>query len=240
MNRILMDGLLATGLAFWLVASCARKPDAEEATPKQHATAPTERGPRGESLVHLDRAAQERLGLAVADLAPRSVRPQVEASGAVISDPGQVFELRAPVAGIVRPAKDWLGLGTTVVAPLILGWIEPRLTPVERGDLGTRGAQAQRDTLAARASLTAAQAELERVKRLNADGKNASDRAVEEAEARARVAEANLQGAKLEGSAIEAARGAGESTQAYPLFFQQGGEVVEISAHPGESLYSSQ
>ena len=216
-------------LLFSLAPGCRREPEAPAAEHKEAAHG---------SGVHLDKAAQERLGVVVGQLPARPMRPRVEAAGRVVSDPSRVFDLRAPVAGTVRAAKEWLQLGQSIEAPLVVGWIEPRFTPAEHGDLGSRRAQASRDLAAARASSAAANAELERLRKLNEEGKNVSDRAVEEAEARARIEDANRNGAMETLTWIDAGLQPSKALESYPLFFPptSGGEVVELAGRANESV----
>jgi hypothetical protein len=224
-------------LALWaaaLLAACAREDAKTEANPEKVSA---EHGPRGEALVHIPRAAQERLGIAVAALAPRSLRPQVLAYGRVVADPSQMFELHAPIAGTIRSAADWPAVGSTVQDGARIGSIEPRLSAVERADLSARLAAAKGDEATARAALDVSKAALERAKTLNADGKNVSDRALEEAQGRVQEETARLTAATDSRRGLEATLDpATFATAAIPLAFPHGGEVLEIGARPGESV----
>jgi len=76
---------------------------------------------------------------------------------------------------------------------------------------------------------------------LNADNKNVSDRAVQEAEATLRAEEARLAAARRNVAQLEAASSNQASgTSPISLEVARGGEVVEILARPNESIESGQ
>ena len=214
-----------------VLAGCSREAASEPAPEK----GPPKQGAGGETAVHLDRAAQEKLGIAVAELAPRSLRPQVQAFGRVVADPSQVYELRAPVAGTVRAAGTWPAIGAAVPDGAQLGSIEPRLTASERADLGARLATAKGDEATASAALDVAKSALERAKTLNADQKNVSDRALEEARGRVQEESARLAAASEARRGFEATLDPKTfASGALPLVLERGGEVLDLGARPGE------
>jgi hypothetical protein len=222
----------------WLVllaaipfAGCSHEAKSDAPAPEKKATT------HEESAVHLDAAAQERLGVAVAELAPRSLRPQVQAYGRVVADPAQAFELRAPIAGTVKVGGEWPAIGATLPDGASIGSIEPRLSAIERADLGARLAAAKGEEATATAALDVAKSELERAKTLNADGKNVSDRVLEEAQGRVKVETARLSAATESRRDIEAALDPKVfAAGAIPLVLARGGEVLEVLARPGESV----
>jgi len=119
----------------------------------------------------------------------------------------------------------------------VAGLLEPRLAPAERIALSERLAAARAETAAAQASLTAARAAHERARTLNADDKNVSDRALQEAEVRFKGEEARV------AAAVETARLLGAALRqpaTTPLTLARGGEVVEVLAQPGEAVESGQ
>ncbi len=217
----------ASFVALLLLAGCAR-----ESEPAQARTEKT--APRAAEGVHLDAAAQERLGVEVAELAPRATKPLVRAYGRVVADPSRAFELRAPIAGVVHAEGEWPAMGARREAS-DLGWVEPRLSPVERTDLAAREAQARQGLAEADADLAIARKELERVRALNAQDKSVSDRAVEEADARAKSDEAKKTAAQRELDVVQAAL-AGSSSTAYRLRLPAASEVTEVLARPGEQV----
>jgi hypothetical protein len=237
MNRALAAALLACGLSIALASGCTRKTASEEPLAKTPPEAKPVRGPRGEPIVHIDRAAQERMGLQVADLAPLSLRPELRAYGRVVSDPSQTWELRAPVAGTVRASGTWPGIGDTLADGATLGSLEPRLSAVERADLAARLAAAKGEQASASAAIDVAQTALERARTLNADGKNVSDRALQEAEGRVKEESARLAASSESRRVLEAALDPKTfSTGALPLVLERGGEVVDLRARPGEAV----
>jgi RND family efflux transporter MFP subunit len=115
-----------------------------------------------------------------------------------------------------------------------LGTVEPQIAPTDRASLTDRLATAEADEESARANIASATAELNRVRRLNADDKNASDRAVEDAQNRVAAEQAHLKGATSSIAAIQAALSG--SSAAFPMNVAKGGVVTELTAHPGETV----
>lgn len=196
----------------------------------------------GNVVVTLDRDTQARIGLKTEVVGSETIYPEIAAYGRLQEDPGASFVVRAPVAGMLRniDSRDWPHLGESLAEGKPFGIVEPRLVPFERVDLGSRVTNAMADAEASQASLDASRAAYERIKALNARDKNMSDRAVREAEARVKADEARLNAARkivaqLEAAARAQAGGAGP----VPLL-ARAGEVVEIFAHPNESVESGQ
>lgn len=192
----------------------------------------------GEPVVTLDDDVQERMGVKVEAVAAATARPQVVAYGALEEDTAGSFVLRAPLAGTIR-ASVWPEVGEQVKDAASVGQIEPRLAPADRVNLNDRLASAQADVAAGRASLEAAQAALARAKTLNADDKNISDRALQEAAARVATEQARMNGAEQSVRLLTAALGSNREA-AVPLEMTRGGSVVEVLAHPGEAVEAGQ
>src|SRR5213594_490202 len=135
--------------------------------------------------VTIDHDTQLRMGLETAALVSETVNPEVTAYGRLQEDPGASFVVRAPITGIIRAAasRGWPSLGESLSAGTSIGVVEPRLAPIERVDFVTRLSDARGDVEAAEARVSAVRATFERMQKLNADNKNVSDRAVQEAEA---------------------------------------------------------
>jgi RND family efflux transporter MFP subunit len=195
----------------------------------------------GEPVVTIDDDVQERMGVEAEPVAPMTRRQQVVAYGALEEDTAGSFVLRAPLAGTIvgTAGERWPGTGENVADGARIGRVEPRLAPVDRVSLGDRLASAQADVEASRASLTAAQSALARSRALNADDKNISDRAVQEAEARVAAEQAKLNGAQQSARLLAAALASSRDASA-PLELTRGGVVAEVLAHPGESVESGQ
>ncbi len=194
----------------------------------------------GEPVVTLDDDVQERMDIKTAALAAMTRRRQVTAYGTLEEDGTGSFILRAPLTGTIQgTAKAWPVQGETIADGTAIGQIEPRLAATDRVNLDDRLASAQADVEASQASMTAAQAALTRMRTLNADDKNVSDRAVQDAEARVASEQAKLNGAQRSVRLLTGALTSSRSASA-PLELARGGMVVEVLAHPGESVESGQ
>ena len=213
--------------------------DAKSDEPIKNATRVTQAG--GETVVRFDRETQQRLGIQMMTLAAVTRRREVSAYGRLEEDPSRSFVLRAPVAGTLQgtPTGTWPNVGQALADRAVVGSIDPRLLPTDRITLSDRLAAARADAEAGRASLATAQAALVRARTLNADDKNVSDRAVQEAEARVATEQARFTAATQTATLIEASLKSTHDAAA-PLELPRGGQVVEVLAHPGESVESGQ
>lgn len=197
----------------------------------------------GGIILTLDPETQTRIGLKAETLNATTVQPEIVAYGRLQEDPSQSFTMRSPAAGILRQAdsRDWPALGEILADGAQIGVLEPRLTPFERVDASTRLSLAQADVQSIEADLAAAHAALDRARTLNAENKNLSDRALQEAEARVTSQEAKraaaLENARLLQASLTASPGASSSL---PLSVSRGGEVVEILTKPNEVVESGQ
>jgi biotin carboxyl carrier protein len=239
-SRVLALAILSTALA---LAAC--KPSTEpgdresQLTPASKNTAP-ERGPHGEVIVHLPKEAQEKMGLALATPVPHAMVSELVAYGRATPDPSAAFVVRAPIAGALiadAKANAWPKIGDELASGAVLGVIKPRLTAVERADVATRLAAARGDLAASRAALKAEKAALERMRALNAENKNVSDRALEEADARVNTEEARAAAASASIETLQALLEPGaESAASIAITLGKAGSVVEVLAHPGEAV----
>jgi hypothetical protein len=195
----------------------------------------------GDPVVTLDDDVQERMGVKAQAVVSMTRRPQIVAYGALEEDTAGSFVLRAPLSGTVQGVngKPWPTVGDNLADGTSLGRVEPRLAPTDRVNLNDRLAMAQADVDAARPTLVAAQAALVRARTLNADDKNVSDRAVEEAETRVATEQAKVNGAQQSVRLLTAALASSRDT-AVPLELTRGGGVIEVLAHPGEAVESGQ
>lgn len=202
----------------------------------------TSRDANGNVIVTLDRETQERIGLKIEPAAAEMVYPEIAAYGRLQEDPGASFVVRAPAAGVLRQtdSRAWPALGEVLTENARFGRVEPRLAPFEHVDLETRITNATADVEASHAALDAAKLAYDRAKGLNAENKIVSDRVVEEAEAVVKGDEAKLAAARKNVAQLEAAAKA-QAGGAGPIELSgRAGEVVEILAHPGESVESGQ
>ena len=213
--------------------------EAQSDEPIKNATRVTQSG--GETVVKFDRETQQRMGIQSQPAAGVVKRREVAAYGRLEEDPARSFVLRAPVAGTVRGTADrnWPDIGQALPDGSVVGAIEPRLLPSDRITLQDRLATARADVESSRAALATAQAAQQRAHRLNADNKNVSDRVVQEADARVAAEQAHLSSAAQSARLIESSL-ASMQDAASPLELARGGEVIEVLAHPGESVESGQ
>lgn len=233
--------VLAAGLLLWSYRvhhADQTSEDSADAAIKSPAKVANE---GGEPVVTLDDDVQERMGIRADALVPMTRRQQVVAYGVLEADPDGAFELRAPLAGTIQGAagQAWPNVGDKVADAARVGQVEPRLGPLDRVDLNGRVVSAQADIEASRASLAAAQAALTRIRTLNADDKNVSDRAVQEAEARVAEEQAKMTGEQQSVKLLTAALSSNRDG-AVGLDVTRGGTVTEVLAHPGESVEAGQ
>jgi len=232
----------AAGLLLWSFLAHRAELAAEAQSDKPIGSAPrVTRGAGGETVVTFDRETQERAGIHAEPLMALTKPMQAVAYGRLEEDPARSFVLRAPVAGAVREARDrpWPEVGQTVADRSIAGSIEPRLAPTDRITLSDRLSAAKGEFGSGRAALGAAQAALDRARMLNADDKNVSDRAVEEAAARVAAEQARVTAAQESVKLIESSL-ASTAGASIPLEIERGGQVVEVLVHPGESVEAGQ
>lgn len=190
----------------------------------------------GEVAVKLAVERQKELDMSVAELEATEYKPETVAIGRLEVDPASTFLLRAPLPGVIRttPGSAWAGLGETVTDGAVLGWIEPKLSPLEQVDLASRHAAAKSDLAQAEADLAAAKASFESKRALNTDNKIVTDRAMEEARAKVAGEQARFVAATETVHLIEAAQGAHGATRDNELRVETGGEIVELYAQAGE------
>ncbi len=209
--------------------------ESERKKPKDPAV--VTRTPEGDPLIRMGQAAQSLIGIELASVTPSSFQPQLIAYGHLEEDPSRSFIVRAPVAGTMQiPAGGtWPSVGQTLAPGQEVGLIAPRIAPAERIALTTQltGAQSEGDSAAA--AVEAAVAAFERARILNADGKNVSDRVLEEARARLGAERARLDSARTTVRNLEnSLRTSGPA--ASRLTAETGGTVMEMMARPGESV----
>jgi multidrug efflux pump subunit AcrA (membrane-fusion protein) len=237
----ILSGAVVASLLIWsfLAHRAELAGEADSDQPIGSAASVT-RGPSGETVVRFPPEMQKRVDIQTGVLAAVTRNRQATAYGHLEEDPARSFILRAPVAGTVRPgARPWPELGQVLPDRSSVGAIEPRLAPSDRITLADRATSAKADLASGKATLSAATAALERARTLNADNKNVSDRAVQEAEARAAAEQARVTAAAQSLELIQSALASMSSASA-PLELERGGQVVEVLVHPGESVEAGQ
>lgn len=197
----------------------------------------------GSILVKFDKATQDRAGLRVQALPGKQVALEFVALGRLAEDPAESFDVRAPLAGTLQTAEGaaaWTAIGTRIEPGAALARLLPRLGAVEQVDLRSRLATATAEVQAARAALDSAKISLTRLRALNAQEQNVSDRAVQEADAAVKADEARLAGAQATVDLLEQATKGQLGTGAIPITVLAGGTVVDVTARIGEAVESGQ
>lgn len=248
MNRTLKTVLGATGvvvaagLLIWSFLANRSELAAEAQSEQPIASASrTSQSANGEVVIKFAANMQQRLDIRSDALARISRPPETVAYGHLEEDPSRSFVVRAPVSGNAREAAGhaWPEVGQTIADRTVVGAIEPRLAPADRITLSDRLSAAQADVESGHAALGAAQAALNRARTLNADDKNVSDKAVQEAGARVAAEQARLAAANRSVELIQSSLSS-MSGSAIPLEADRGGQVVEVLVHPGESIEAGQ
>lgn len=199
---------------------------------------PISHAPNGDPVLHIDAGTQARMGLRTQALLPQRWKPELTAYGRLEEDPSRSFTLRAPISGILHhaPGRDWPEVGEHLADGAVIGTIEPRFTPAERIGLGSQLATARSEQEASKASVQAAQAAYERARTLNADNKNVSDQALQDALAHLEGEQARLRAANQTVQQIQEALKSADPAGGRQLRVERGGDVVELVAQPGESI----
>jgi hypothetical protein len=218
-----------------LLTGCRKKPGMDDMR-AQAKPSPAVSQPNAGQLepgVTLKKEAQARAGFTVEPLAPQIVEPQ-----RLEEDPSASFVVRAPVAGTLHatPDRAWPMLGQSLPPGLVLGQLEPRLLPTDRLNFTTQLATARADLNSSLASVAAAQSAYNRSKALNADNKNVSDKAVQEAEARLATEQAKQRAARANVNSLEVSLQPGGTIGDRPMVAERGGEVVDVLIQPGEAV----
>ncbi|HEY8749993.1 MAG TPA: HlyD family efflux transporter periplasmic adaptor subunit [Tepidisphaeraceae bacterium] len=190
----------------------------------------------------------EHTGIKSESLEGATFTPEIKLYGVLQEDPESSFTLRAPAAGtlVASPEKPWPALGQTIAGKTTIGQIQQRLAPADQIALAaqqltlqTQLATAQADASSANITLAAATTSYERLKALNAQEKNVSDRVVEEALTKVKTEQAHVEAANRTVELVKAAIASPQmKAGALPLEVERAGEVVEVLARPGESLES--
>ena len=185
---------------------------------------------------------QARLGMTFADVHESTQQPEVRALGVVEDNPASSFTVRSPAAGFLRAtATGFPALGDQIADHAAVAAIQPRLTPLEQFALAGQVVDARSSVAEVESELAAAQSSFESKRTLNAAGKMVSDRQYEEAEARLKSVSARLAGARMKLELLLRQQSAVErGLDPLPITADQGGQIVDILAGPGEAVESGQ
>lgn len=229
---IVTAGILLGGLA---LSIRGRQSQADE---QQERTEARER--QKTEGVKLDSETQERIGLQVRPLQSMAIRPEVTVYGTLEADPSEEFILRAPFTGTLTSDGKWPAVGARVDQGTDVGSVQPLFAPIDRIALNERLASARAELEAAKASVASVSKEVNRLRQLNSQNQNASDKAVQEAEAQLSSEQAKLSSDQASVELITATLEARSSAGADVLQVRKGGQVTEVSAQPGESVEAGQ
>jgi len=226
------------GNLLWTIL--ALRPAGEQAERKPEESNRLTRDEAGNPVLQIDVETQTRSALQVEALKKAELPDEIVAYGRFVEDPSGTFALRSPAAGILQAPADrpWPKIGDLVADGAAVALLSPRLTPLERVDLQSKLAAAKADAASAAAAFEAAKAGFERLKSLNAENKTASDRSLQEAEARMKSEAARRQASTETVAVIEASLEARSGP--LPLRVDRGGTVVELPAQPGEGIDAGQ
>jgi multidrug efflux pump subunit AcrA (membrane-fusion protein) len=221
-----------------LFTGCQSKPDNQSDKPDSHAASNDKSNDKSrdddEPGVTLKSDAQARAGLRTESLTERPLHPELIAYGKLLADPAGSFVIRASSSGTLRASRErWPAIGQNIPTGTAIGSIEPRLAPSDRVSLNTQLSTARADLNASHTSVSAAQTAYDRARALNADNKNVSDRAVQEAASKLAAEQAREAGLRTSVATLERATSA-SGLEGQPVTADQGGEVTEALAQPGE------
>lgn len=197
-----------------------------------------------DGVVKLGTELAERSGLAEAPARAAEWTERVSVYGQVVENPASMTEVRSPFAGTLREAADvpWPAPGRWVRAGQTLGWIDVRVSPQERLTLRDNLTTA---LLKKQGAEKVVALQRERVKRIESvsrsqivPGQQLDDARVllVDAETQLAVASASVE---LWQKALDEADRPGHrepTTFSQPLVAPADGEIVALTAHPGEAI----
>ena len=190
--------------------------------------------------VTLDGETQARIGLRVQPLQSVTIQPEITLYGTLEANPSEEFVLRAQYTGTLESEGQWPAVGSRIAQGARLGRVQPLLSPMDQVGLGERLSSARADLEGAKASVTSASQELKRLKQLNTDDKNVSDKAVQEAEARLAAEEAKFKSGQSSVELITETLQSRSNFNTGDLEVSKGGQVTEVAAQPAESVQAGQ
>ena len=230
-----MRTIALTVFALGLLVSC-KGPDDKNAPAASAAKKDDDDAGGSSGVVTLKEDAAKRAGIQVDDIELSSITREMVVYGRLEEDPSASFAVRSPASGTLRSAagRGWPVIGESLSAGTAFGAVEVRLAVTEKLALNTQLVQAKAELASAEAAAKAAKVVHERLHRLNADDKNVSDKAVQEAAAKVVAEETRAAGARVMIQTLEAAVASTGNSRA--LVAERAGDVMELLAQPGESV----
>jgi multidrug efflux system membrane fusion protein len=156
------------------------------------------------------------------------------------ADPSEEFVLRSPFTGILESEGAWPAIGIHIAEGTNIGSVQPLFTPMDQIGLSERLASTRAEFEAANASTASASKEVSRLKQLNAEDQNISDRALQQAEAQLAAEQAKLKSAQASVDLITATLQPRLNLRIGALQVRKAGQVTEVTAQPGESVQAGQ
>ncbi len=206
------------------------EPHAEEA--------PARLAQRGNITVTLPATLAESYGIRAAPAVAAEWREPHTVYGRVVPNPQATAEVRAPLAGTVKPApgRAWPKLGEHLAAREALGLLDARLTPQERIDLRAKSAEAEAKFHGAEKSVAIQEERMRRLEGLSASG-TSSQRELDAARLQLLDARTQREAAgaqwQIYRQALAAPAGQGVTL---PLAAELEGDVAELAAQPGQAV----
>jgi RND family efflux transporter MFP subunit len=232
------------GLCVWVILN-GHSPEHEETTAEHESNLKPQltRDQAGNTVLTMDSATQQRIGLEVGKLSSATRRPEITAYGTLREDPSSTFTVRAPIVGTLRTSEStaWPRIGDMLPVNTTVGTLQPRLGPTERADLAARLNEAHAQVEEVQASLIALRSSYNNKRELNAQNKLVSDQELQDTEAKLKGEEARLEGALNTAQILQSYLATTSQPAAnIPLTAGISGQVVEILAQPGEAVESGQ
>jgi RND family efflux transporter MFP subunit len=190
--------------------------------------------------VKLDTETRERIGLRVQPLQSLTIRSEVTVYGTLEADPSEEIVLRAQYTGVLESEGQWPAVGSRVAQGTSVGSVRPLYTPMDQIGLSERLASARADLESASAAVLSGSEAVSRLKQLNTEDKNVSDKALQEAETQLAAEEAKVKSAQASIELISATLRPRSNLNVERLEAQKAGQVTEIGAQPGESVQAGQ
>ena len=235
--------VLFGGVAIALIAVKLHAKDADTAPPATEPAKSEEKPPPGHLKLKPEEI--EHAGIKTETLEAGTFAPETRLYGVLQEDPDASFSLRAPVPGIVVAGdKPWPMIGQPLPDKTTIGQIQQRLAPadqiavaVQHLTLQTQLTTAQADHTSAEIALNAAKTSYDRLKILNAAGQErlrpCSRRGADQGQNRRSPRAGRRQNARTRESRPFLPA---DESGALPLEIDKGGEVVEVTSRPGESV----
>lgn len=157
----------------------------------------------------------------------------------VVEGPRLELWVRAPIAGVLTSDADWPRVGDTVDDGVELGAITPRPAGARHGQDGSSGSasEARSAVKAETAALADAIISHRRLAALRREANATSDAAVDEAGEAVERARSRLAAARTELARLSDQPPSVDAPQApTAVVADRGGTVVEVAAHPGETV----